>query len=247
MEIHQAFITDLKAIGMQAGDHILLHGGYKKFKSQFTDVDQCIDSILHLLGDEGTLLMPALSYEYVDWDNAHFDQVQSKSCVGFLPEYFRLRDESIRSVHLSHSVSAIGKYAQEFCANHHLDTSPVGNNSPFTKLPQYNGKILMLGCGLLPNTSIHGIEELLPVPYVFNGKIVSYTAQCANGDKLHLSTSCHAHYEQCYDRIKNILTNTELRTADILGVECHLIDAAALWKKAAAAIVDDPWYFTDRP
>ncbi|MFP6646122.1 MAG: AAC(3) family N-acetyltransferase, partial [Candidatus Latescibacterota bacterium] len=45
---------------------------------------------------------------------------------------------------------------------------------PLRKLRDLGGQLLFLGCGLRPNTSMHGVEELVEPPYLF-GDDITYT------------------------------------------------------------------------
>jgi len=63
-----------------------------------------VRGLLYALGENGTLLTPALSYASVGVNNPVFDVLHTPSCVGALPEYFRTRPGTIRSVHPTHSV-----------------------------------------------------------------------------------------------------------------------------------------------
>ena len=71
-------------------------------------------------------------------------------------------------MHATHSCAAFGRLAEELTRDHELDDTPVGPNSPFTKLPKVGGKILMLGCNFASNTSMHGVEETTCPFYLFS-------------------------------------------------------------------------------
>ena len=58
--------------------------------------------------------------------------------------------------------------------DHVQDNTPCGQNSPFNRLIENAGKILMIGCGLTPNTTMHAVEEYVRPPYLFgpsNGRV----------------------------------------------------------------------------
>src|SRR5690606_7869867 len=100
-------------------------------------------------------------------EQPEFDLVRTPSNVGTLAEYFRTRPGTIRSLHPTHSICGTGKRTAELLADHARDFTPCGPHSPLTKLPEVGGQILMLGCSLRPNTSMHGVEELVEPPYLF--------------------------------------------------------------------------------
>ena len=155
------------------GGNLLVHASLKSLGNVSGGPQTVIRGILDALGDQGTLLMPALSYASVDEEHNVFDLINTPCCVGALPEFFRTFDGVVRSTHPTHSVSCWGKNKHLFTESHHKDTTPCGKNSPFHLLPKYNGQILMIGCGLKPNTSMHAIEEEAEVSYLLK-KAIKY-------------------------------------------------------------------------
>ena len=116
-----------------------------------------VRGLVEALGPDGTLLMPALSYARVTPEQPLFDVRLTPSNVGALPETFRTRPGTLRSIHPTHSVCGVGRLAAELLGRHIEDRTPCGPRSPFHLLPEYGGQILMLGCGLRPNTSMHAV------------------------------------------------------------------------------------------
>ena len=156
---------------------------------------------------------------------------------------------SIRSVHPSHSVSASGKRAEELTKFHILDHTPVGEHSPLSLLPNVGGKVLMLGCGMNPNTSMHGVEELVNCPYNLTKETVTYTLDLGNGDVRKTEHYQHWFWKrwiQRYDRLEALLPEEVLRKGKVLEADCFLMDAEKMWAIAAAKMREDPHYFVDR-
>lgn len=239
-------ISDLHHTGVRPGGVLLVHASFKSLGHVPDGVDTIIEGLLAALGSEGTLLMPALSYETVIPTIPVFDIKSTPSCVGIIPETFRLRNGTIRSMHPTHSVCAAGPLSDTLLNPHILDSTPCGPNSPFTRLPDINGQILMLGCGLLPNTSMHSIEEIAQVPYLFNPP-VKYTLINQQGKKVKKSYSPHnfLNVVQRYDRIETLLGYPGLRTGSVLNAKVHLIEARALRYAAVQALESNPLFFVD--
>ena len=126
-----------------------------------------VRGLLEAIGPEGTLLMPALTYASVSPEQPVFDVEKTPCCVGAIPEHFRRRPGTRRSIHPTHSVCGIGPRAAYLLGEHHLDKTPCGPHSPFQRLREVKGQIVMLGCGIGPNTSMHAMEECFGVPYLF--------------------------------------------------------------------------------
>ena len=236
----------LKLTGLQEGDVVMLHASLKSLSRIPQHPKTVIDGIIKAIGKSGTLLVPSLTYEVVNRDNPVFDRLATPSDVGAISEYFRTMPGTYRSLSPTHSVCGIGKNAKEMLEKHHLDDTPVGAHSPFRLLPEYGGKILFIGCGLKPNTSMHAVEELLEPPYLFEDyakfKIIS------NGIIINKKMRRHNFkgYEQRYDRVANLLSKKELKKGRVLSAEVFLLDAAALWEKAFLKLQENPLYFVDK-
>jgi aminoglycoside 3-N-acetyltransferase len=239
--------TDLNALGVGAGMTVMVHSSLGAFGQVPGGADTIIDSVCQLLTAEGTLLMPALSYMTVTRRQPMFDLLNTPSCVGIIPETFRQRKDVLRSLHPTHSVCGWGKHARVLLAEHALAHTPCGPHSPFHHLPQYDGYILMLGCGLEPNTSLHAIEELVTPPYLFSEPI-TYTLIDENGSTSHKEYIPHNFngWEQRYDRVADLLSPPHMRTGEVAGATCHLIHAPTLWEVALVHLRQNPLYFVDR-
>ena len=240
------FRTDLNALGVRAGMTVMVHSSLGAFGQVPGGADTIINSLCQLLTPEGTLLMPALSYMTVTRRQPVFDLLNTPSCVGIIPETFRQRQDVLRSLHPTHSVCGWGKLARDLLTEHSLDSTPCGPHSPFHRLPQFDGYILMLGCGLKPNTSMHAIEELVTPPYLFSQPI-TFILLDENGSTIHKEYIPHNFngWEQRYDRVANLLPSPQLRSGTVAGAPCHLIHAPALWEAALAQLLKDPLYFVE--
>ncbi|WP_158859329.1 AAC(3) family N-acetyltransferase [Lunatibacter salilacus] len=239
--------SELIGLGLKKGDKVLVHASLKSLGKLPDAAKTVTDAFLELLGNEGTLLMPALSYSSVTKENPFFDWGHTPSCVGGLSEYFRTRTGAIRSIHPTHSVCALGKEAGHFTESHFNERTPVGSNSPFFKLKQAKGKVLFLGCGLKPNTSMHGVEELVTPPYLF-GEEREYTLRISSDETIKKTYVPHgfAGYIQRYDRLLDVLDPEDYGIGKVLEAEVYLLDCQVFWKKAAEVLRQDPFYFVDR-
>ncbi len=241
-------IDDIRRLGINARDTLLIHSSLRSLGKLEEDANSVIEAFLEVLGGQGTLLMPTLTYEYVTVENPVFSSHYTKACVGALPEAFRAYPGSIRSLHPTHSVCANGKNAKQLTVRHIEDATPVGPYSPFRLLREYGGKVLMLGCGLRPNTSMHGVEELVVPPYLFLEEQTEYMLVDAQSNIL-CKRYTHHNFKgvaQRYDRMEQLLSPDELKKGTILNAECSLLDARALWLKGEQQLRKDPLFFVDR-
>lgn len=131
-------LADMKALGIKEGETILVHASMKALGTKETP-ETVLDTLQAALGDDGTLLLPALTYENVTPEHPVFDADKTVPCIGLLPRTFWRMPGVVRSVHPTHSVCVRGKRAAELTALHGEDITPVGKNSPFMKLPEIGG------------------------------------------------------------------------------------------------------------
>ena len=107
-------VQDLLALGVRPGGALLVHASLRALGPLPPGgAEDVIRGLLEALGPDGTLLMPALSYASVSPRSPVFDVLVTPSCVGALPEFFRTRPGTLRSVHPTHSVCALGRLAAE--------------------------------------------------------------------------------------------------------------------------------------
>lgn len=148
------FQANLLALGVRPGGVLMVHSSLRALGNVPGGAEMVIQGLLSALGENGTLLMPALTYERVIPTCPVFDVRQTPSNVGIIPETFRKREGTRRSIHPTHSVCALGPLAAALLDPHIEDNTPCGPHSPFHTMPEHGGQILMLGCGLEPNTSM---------------------------------------------------------------------------------------------
>jgi aminoglycoside 3-N-acetyltransferase len=239
--------ADLAAIGVRKGGVLLVHSSLRSLGPVAGGAETVVLGLLEALGQAGTLLMPALSYETVRSADPIFDVCTTPSCVGALAEYFRTRPGTRRSLHPTHSVCGVGQGVPEMLAGHERSTTPVGPFSPFRKLRDAGGQVLFLGCGLRPNTSMHGVEELVEPTYLYADHL-DYVLVREDGTRI--TMRCRQHnfvgWEQHYERLGPLMGAGGLRVGPVLGAEAHLLEAAPMWEIAVAALRRDPLYFVDR-
>jgi len=216
-------------------------------KSLCTDLkpNEFLSEVMQVLTFKGMLLLPALTYESVTFENPYFSINESEPCVGILPKTFMKMDGVKRSMHPTHSIFAWGSSAEELTGKHIRDNTPVGPNSPLMFLPEYNGKILFVGDILESCTFMHGIEEIVKAPYVFNTEMTQYTLKDVNGNlsKKEYITHNFKGWEQEYPRIRNILSFPDIRTGKILSADCTVITAEKLKTAAIERFNEDIYAF----
>lgn len=237
---------DLKSIGLKSGDSILIHSSFKSMGYVEGGIQTLIDAIFDVIGSNGTLLAPTLSYESVTADSPIFDYRNTPSCVGAISEYIRHLDGAKRSIHPTHSCAVIGDKREFFISGHENDNTPVGKNSPIHKLSLVGGKVLMLGCSLRFNTSMHGVEENCGTSYCLAKKPINHTIILEDKTyqkEYYRHSIIQNGFAQRYDRLENVM---ELKKETIHGSDSYLIDCETMWKIATETLKKDEFYFVEK-
>lgn len=242
-ETIQRIADDLLSVGVQSSEVLLVHSSLSSMGYIPGDAETVIQGLLTALGPKGTLLMPALSSK----DASVFDVVRSPTWTGTIPETFHTRPGTSRSIHPTHSVCGFGRVADKILQEHYMDSTPCGAHSPFRLLRDFHGKILMLGCGLKPNTSFHAIEETVSPPYLF-GPTRTFKLVLADGRVQEKSYRMHGFvgWRQRYDRIEVLLSKKDLRQGRVLAAKVYLLDVPAMWEAALSALRRDPCHFVEK-
>lgn len=157
--------SDLRKLGMPASAVAILHSSLKSLGHVHGGAETVIEAFLSVLGPEGTLVTPAFTYCFLGNTSSElFEAYQTPTVTGRIPEALRHRPGSMRSFHPTHSVVAFGPHAMDITSGH-LQTTPLGRNSPVHRVALLDGWIVLLGCGHEANSFIHVAEVLSGAPY----------------------------------------------------------------------------------
>ncbi len=155
-------VEEFRAIGINAGDTLLVHSSYKSFGGVENGPQTVIDALLDVLSDDGTLIMPAFNFDFCKgepWDVRH-----TPSHMGIITELVRQDPRSLRVFHPIYSFSIIGKRAEYLTKERYKSSYEL--NSVFGKLCQLDGKIMVIGLSYNDSmTFFHHVEELEGVDY----------------------------------------------------------------------------------
>src|SRR5438132_4619052 len=163
--------TDLKRallqLGVVPGDVLMVHSAFDHFVGFQGGPVDVIRTLQQAVGAGGTLLMPTIPFrgtavEYALGEPV-FDVRQTVSRMGLITEVFRRSPGVVRSIHPTHSVAVWGSRADAIVAAHEQAETPCGRLTPYGRLLEYDGKILL--AGVPANTMTFGYfvaEELEP-------------------------------------------------------------------------------------
>jgi aminoglycoside 3-N-acetyltransferase len=174
-------VTDLRALGVEAGQVVMLHVSVKAIGWVVGGPDVVLDALLEVLTPDGTLMMyvawegDAYEMDTEDWPEARkqaclaehppFDAARSRAYRkwSILTEYLRTRPGAHRSANPECSMAAVGAQAEWLTRDHPLQHG-AGPGSPLEKLVQAGGKVLLLGSPTSDVTVLHYAEYLADVP-----------------------------------------------------------------------------------
>jgi aminoglycoside 3-N-acetyltransferase len=175
----RALRADLAALGVAAGDVVMIHAALRRVGPMMNGPDALIGALLDVLGEAGTLAV------YTDWDACYHDYLDADGKMpealradippfdpatsranrdhGAIAEFIRTTPGAVRSASAGASVAAIGTKAAWLTADHPLNYG-YGEGSPFDKIVQAEGKVLMVGAPLDTMTILHHAEHKANIP-----------------------------------------------------------------------------------
>ena len=183
--------SDLRALGVQPGQTLLVHSSLSAIGHIPGGSDEVIEALIEVLGPEGTLVLPAHSWREMEAGCRRFDARNTPCCVGAIPERFRAWPGALRSLHPSHSVAALGPRAEELVQGHEDCSTPCGAGTPYMKILETGGMILLLGTDLRSLTVFHTMEALAKVPYLMKPAADPFEIVDQNGVSRQLTVHRH--------------------------------------------------------
>ena len=181
---HPAAVTrsriaaDLRALGVRAGGVTMVHTRMSAIGRVAGAAESVVRALLDALGPEGTLMAYASwedhAYHPGEWvpelreaflaEPPVFDLLVSEAVRGHgrIPERVRTWPGAVRSAHPEASVVSVGARARWLTSDHpHRDS--YGPGSPFARLVEADGQVLMLGAPLDTVTLLHHAEAIARV------------------------------------------------------------------------------------
>ena len=159
------FESLLQQLGVQPGDVVIVHCSFDRFEGFQGSLGDAMHALQHAVGSDGGLLMPTLPFSGLAVDyaarNAVLDVRRTPSHMGIMSEIFRRLPGVSRSLHPTHPVAGWGAKAPHVLDTHRSARTPCGAGSPFEKLVEADGKVLLLGVDVRSMTFFHYLEEEL--------------------------------------------------------------------------------------
>ena len=244
---------------MEAGSTVFIHSSWRHLNSGNFTCTQLIRTLQNLIGDTGTLAMPAFPPASMQKPGVVFDVKRMPSGGGLLTDCFRRYRGVVRSINLNHSVCALGPNAEFLTRDHHRSETSWDGFSPYYRLRDIeNAWIVGLGVGhrLKVATSLHCVESILWKENEYFRRLfadeVCYHYKTTTGETGH---HCYrTRIGQIYTpKLAKYYAPDELVEDTIDGLEVYAIRARTLIDKAIALgregktmyvwPVPFPWYF----
>ncbi|MHB0999163.1 MAG: AAC(3) family N-acetyltransferase [Armatimonadota bacterium] len=242
------FISALKHAGVDAGRSILVHSSFKAMNCPGTP-DDVIDALLETVGPSGTLAVPTHTWDIVNAKQPVFDVLLSPSHVGAITNFVRRRPDAVRSLHPTHSVAAIGPRAVELTSAHECHDTPCSRTSPYGRIVDWDGLIIMLGVSLLYNTTFHGVEEWTGMPWLFAPGVKEdlYSIDI-EGHRIHVPSFRHGGHDRAFEEKQADLEHEGiLKSIPWGGKSILVVKAKPMAEYVGQRLMDDSNYLLASP
>jgi aminoglycoside 3-N-acetyltransferase len=178
---HQSLQRDCAAIGLRAGDIVMVHASLRAVGPILGAPDVLIDAILETIGPDGTMTMyvgcespfddlgrgiySPTEEQFILEHCPPFDPDTARASreFGALAEIFRTYPGVRCSRHVGARMAAIGRDADALLNPASLNDGH-GIGSPLDRLYERGGKVLIIGSDLDEVTLLHYAEARAPIP-----------------------------------------------------------------------------------
>jgi aminoglycoside 3-N-acetyltransferase len=235
-------VNEFRNLGIATGDLLLVHSSLSAIGFVPGGPNRVLDALQDTVGTNGTLVFPTHSWEEMDLGCRTFDARCTKSCVGILPEFFRLRLGVNRSLHPTHSVAVSGPLSRWLITGHENCLTPCGADTPYDKLLQRSGRILFIGTGLRSNTAFHTAEALAGLDYLMNDEPDLFTIVDSAGQSTQKWCCRHrSGIERRFADLEPFLIGKQIAKTGMVGeARCILLEGSPFLKDMMNTLRDQP-------
>jgi len=183
-------------LNVRAGDVVFVHSSVDRLKLDFR-FSRIIPLLFEVVGERGTLLFPTYpkltSHEYLRSGEV-FDMRKTPSYMGMLTEAARRDRRSVRSLHPTKSVCAIGPLACEITSTHQDSPYPYDSSSPYYRIMDHGGKIIGLGVSTESLSFVHCVDDALKSEFPVEPYVPElFDARCINDDGREVAVQTYVH------------------------------------------------------
>lgn len=242
-------VADLRQLGLQAGDTILVHSSLKSLGAVSGGATTVIEALLEAVSPDGTLLMPSFQagaeFYLVD-RGCRFEIKNTPSDCGIITEIFRKIPGVIRSLNPTHCTAGYGPLAKELLSGHEKCRISVGYGSPYYRLAQSNSKILLLGVSHKVNTMLHLVENINGAPTICRQEYRPVVVDI-NGSEIIVPMFPHMPgLLRNYQRADSLLTTAGIQVIGQIGTaETRLIETRPMMEMLGRKIRRSPLFLIE--
>ena len=224
------------------GAQVVVHASLRRLGHIEGGAAAVCAALLDMVGDAGTILMPAFTYTETLADESggrpavFHPELPVSGEIGAIAEAFRHVPGVLRSNHPTHSFSAWGRQARQVLSTQR-DNNPLG---PLKKLNVMQGQVLLLGTSLQSATAIHLAEENARLPYLGRRTALRVNAAgYAERVVLENTPGCSA----AFFKLEDELDPSKLRSVPLPDGVARKIPIRYLVQLAATMLENDPYAF----
>jgi len=250
-EVNMASIVEgLAELALRPTCQLMVHASLSKFGRVEGGAETVVAALRNVAGAGGAVIIPsfrdAIRSDYYalreccDRCPQDFCPSQERGYTGIIGETVRQQADALRSCHPTHSWVGVGAAARQLLAGHRHSPTPCGRESPFFRLMEADGTILLLGVGINGFTNMHAVEDVRNVSYLSAidppNRHATYTT---SGRRIQYRFPELLH--EAIDRA-GIMRSVKIGQAICLAMAARAI-GSFLW----VATEDDPWSVVLRP
>ena len=163
-----------------------------------------------------------------------------------MTEVFRRHPSVIRSLSPTHCTAGLGAKAKSILANHEDCKVSVGLGSPYHKLIEERGKIVLLGVGHASNTTLHFVENTNGAPTICG---ICYEPCVIDGQGHQIVVPTYPHMPglaRNYGRVESALLAAGLQKMGEVGwADTRVVEAAPMADLIGARIHREPLFLIE--
>lgn len=243
-------VSGLTKLGVAPPSDLMVHASLSALGHVEGGAETVVAALREAAGPQGAVIIPsfrnAIRADYYALRECS-DQCPQPLCpsrergyTGIIGETLREQDDMVRSCHPSFSWVGVGGNARYLLEGHRNSPTPCGKDSPFFRLMERDGRILLLAVGVNSFTNMHAIEDVRNVPYL----------SFADPPRRHATyTTSGRRLQYVYPELLHAAFREAglLRSEKIGASTSHLISARALGSFLWVITEDDPWCLVLRP
>ena len=234
----QDIVRGLRELGVQEGDILMVHSALSSLGRVEDGADALIDALLEAVGPSGTVAMPTLYLPAISGAEV-FDVNESPSQMGEVTEVFRKRAGVIRGMHPTHPVAVTGARAEDLIRDHISAPTACGKGTPFGRLAEWGGKVLLIGVDQDRNTLLHTAEDYAGCPFL-SQRTVKYRDP-ADGSVKEITLDRFPGPHRNFIGLDPLFRGAGvMKVGKIAGAVCRLMDADGTIRVAVEALRKDP-------